>query len=218
MAQLRPPFYPTPCHPTPMLGLFTSLTAWPGFLVLSCVCRGGKKAVSYGEDTVLFFDWLLDPGAVMIETSDFRGLLEVWTSWSYRLVGLPKWWQRSVLDLQLWPPPVPAHTFVCPENTFSPTQPVLKQRKFFRRKGCPTQIDSSEILSRYNWSWQPSIFDCCQSYLPKTTWLSFLKARNSPVCRLCPEHLQCLRPLSSSFLSKASQAFLHYRICTVHSS
>lgn len=87
---------------------------------------------------------------MMIETSDFRGLLEVWTSWSYRLVGLPKWWQRSVLDLQLWPPPVPAHTFVCPENTFSPTQPVLKQRKFFRRKGCPTQIDSSEILSRYN--------------------------------------------------------------------
>lgn len=56
MAQLRSPLYLTPYLSTPMLGLFTSLTAWPGFLVLPCVCRGGKKALSYGEDIVLFFD------------------------------------------------------------------------------------------------------------------------------------------------------------------
>lgn len=61
MAQLRSPLYPTPYLSTPMLGLFTSLTAWPGFLVLPCVCRGGKKALSYGEDTVYFLidHWVL---------------------------------------------------------------------------------------------------------------------------------------------------------------
>lgn len=70
-----------------MLGLFTSLTAWPGFLVLPCVCRGGKKAFSHGEDTVLFFDLLLDPGALMIVPSGFgrpfRGMdfLELQVGW-----------------------------------------------------------------------------------------------------------------------------------------